>query len=114
MKKKGNVWPPGIILRLNRLSGTRNLHLDEKSFRLKREKTFCAFFTVGPEEGFEVYVSSDLEKKTFDVFYRCFRLVVSIQFLTYISELRSLGRLCGQRPVCLTRSRQLICVCIRI
>ena len=66
MKKK--VWSPGLILRLSWLSGTRNLHLDEKSFTLKWEKTFCAFFTVAPYEGFEIYVSSDLEEKTFDVF----------------------------------------------
>ena len=31
-------------------------------------KDFLCFFTVAPYEGFEIYVSSDLEEKTFDVF----------------------------------------------
>ena len=48
MKKKENIWSPSLILRLSWLSGTRNLHLDEKSFTLKWEKTCCAFFYSCP------------------------------------------------------------------
>ena len=42
-----SVWSAGLTLRLTRPSGTRNLHLDEKSFqRLKPRKDLCCSFTV--------------------------------------------------------------------
>ena len=42
-----SVWSAGLTLRLTRPSGTRNLHLDEKSFRdWNQREDLCCSFTV--------------------------------------------------------------------